>query len=56
MNNIKCGRRMKNITALVLAAVMSVGMAGPLPAAASGDTYTVNVSSVNIRSSASTDA
>lgn len=56
MNNIKCGRRMKNITALILAAVMSVGMAGPLPAAASGDTYTVNVSSVNIRSSASTDA
>ena len=56
MNNIKCGRRIKNITALVLAAVMSVGMAGPLPAAASGDTYTVNVSSVNIRSSASTDA
>ena len=56
MNTIKCGRRMKNITALVLAAVMSVGMAGPLPAAASGDTYTVNVSSVNIRSSASTDA
>ena len=56
MNNIKCGRRMKNITALVLAAVMSVGMTGPLPAAASGDTYTVNVSSVNIRSSASTDA
>lgn len=56
MNNIKCSRRMKNITALVLAAVMSVGMAGPLPAAASGDTYTVNVSSVNIRSSASTDA
>lgn len=56
MNNIKCGKRIKNITALVLAAVMSVGMAGPLPAAASGDTYTVNVSSVNIRSSASTDA
>ena len=56
MNNIKCGRRIKNITALVLAAVMSMGMAGPLPAAASGDTYTVNVSSVNIRSSASTDA
>lgn len=56
MNTIKCGRRIKNITALVLAAVMSVGMAGPLPAAASGDTYTVNVSSVNIRSSASTDA
>jgi len=56
MNNIKCGKRIKNITALVLAAVMSVGMVGPLPAAASGDTYTVNVSSVNIRSSASTDA
>ena len=55
MNLIDSGKRAKSFTALILAAVMSFGMM-PLPASASGDTYTVNVSSVNIRSSASTDS
>lgn len=55
MKQIKSDRRLNKISALALAVVMAVGMC-PLPATASGDTYTVNVSSVNIRSSASTDA
>ena len=54
MKQTNSGKRLNKITAFVLAAVMAVGMC-PLPATASGDTYTVNVSSVNVRSSASTD-
>lgn len=51
----KSGRRMRSVTALTLAAVMSLGMA-PTVTQAAGDTYTVNVSSVNVRAEASTDS
>ena len=54
MQLTKGGKRMRSVTALVLAAVMAIGMA-PSPVYAAGDTYTVNVSSVNVRASASTD-